>query len=169
MAISVKVPTKTLEQQSSKTPEHLITHEKSKFSGPPEDTLGGGCSHLSWKLSGVGGGRRNSWDPALSWVRLGLPGLWCSGGRLGEERQGQGCSPLHHLQSTPARTAGAAEVARVSFQSPGLIRGPEWVTSKPHPLSWFSMMCPQSYTIIKVYSSIYVFSFNEEMVAWLRG
>ena len=56
MAVNVKVPTKTLEQQSSKTPEHLRTHEKIKFSGTPKDTLGGGSSHLSWKLSEVGGG-----------------------------------------------------------------------------------------------------------------
>lgn len=54
MTVNVKVPTKTLEQQSSKTPEHLRTHEKSKFSGTPEDALWGGSSHLSWKLSELG-------------------------------------------------------------------------------------------------------------------
>ena len=54
MTVNVKVPTKTLEQQSSKTPEHLRTHEKSKFSGTPEDALWDGSSHLSWKLSGLG-------------------------------------------------------------------------------------------------------------------
>lgn len=73
MAISVKVPTKTLEQQSSKTPEHLITHEKSKFSGPPEDTLGGGCSHLSWKLSGVGGGAAEQLRPSSELGPSGAP------------------------------------------------------------------------------------------------
>lgn len=125
MAVNVKVPTKPLQQQSSKTPEHLRTHEKSKFSGPPEDTLGGGCSHLSWKLSGVGGGAAEQLRPSSELGQSGAPCLWCSGGRLGEEQQDRGWSPLHHLQGTPTRTAGAAEVARVSFQSPGLIRGPE--------------------------------------------
>ena len=129
-----------------------------------------GVGPAIWVGSFMGwGGWRNSWDPALSWVRLGLPGLWFSGGRLREQQQGRGCSPLHHLQSTPTRTTGAAEVAHTSFQSPGLIRGPEWVTPKLHPLLWFSIMFLQSYTIIKVYSSVYVFSFNEEMVVWLRG
>ena len=64
-------------------------------------------SFLGW------GGWRNSWDPALSWVRLGLPGLWCSGGRLGEEQQGRGCSaapPPEHTHQDHRSSQGCSYV-----------------------------------------------------------
>ena len=119
MAAAVEVPTK-LDQQSSKIPNHLRIHQKSKFSGPPADTL--------WCVSGqeFEGTLQGMLRPGSELESMpvwGSPGPWYSERRAGgHELQGRGRSRVR-LCDSPRHTRQDHWSGRclltMSFRSPG--------------------------------------------------